>query len=42
MTEWEYEPAFERWTLHTFNDAGHLRALGVRRPERRADRTSRG
>jgi probable phosphoglycerate mutase len=27
LTEWEYEPAIDRWTLHTFNDAGHLRTL---------------
>jgi len=24
LTEWEYEPALDRWTLHTFNDASHL------------------
>ena len=24
LTEWEYEPSRDRWTLHTFNDAGHL------------------
>jgi probable phosphoglycerate mutase len=27
LTEWEYEPALDRWTLHTFNDASHLAAL---------------
>jgi broad specificity phosphatase PhoE len=24
LTEWSYDPARERWTLHTFNDASHL------------------
>jgi broad specificity phosphatase PhoE len=24
LTEWEYEPLLDRWTLHTFNDASHL------------------
>jgi broad specificity phosphatase PhoE len=24
LTEWEHEPALDRWTLHTFNDASHL------------------
>jgi probable phosphoglycerate mutase len=24
LTEWEYEPALDRWTLHTFNDTSHL------------------
>jgi probable phosphoglycerate mutase len=24
LTEWEYEPELDRWTLHTFNDTSHL------------------
>jgi broad specificity phosphatase PhoE len=24
LTEWEYEPSVDRWTLHSFNEAGHL------------------
>jgi probable phosphoglycerate mutase len=24
LTEWEYEPSSDRWTLHTFNDTSHL------------------
>ena len=24
LTEWEYEPSLDRWTLHTFNEASHL------------------
>jgi broad specificity phosphatase PhoE len=24
LTEWSYDPARTRWTLHTFNDASHL------------------
>jgi probable phosphoglycerate mutase len=27
LTEWEYDPARDRWTLHCFNEAHHL--LGV-------------
>ena len=27
LTEWEYEPALDRWTLHTFNDISHLRDM---------------
>jgi probable phosphoglycerate mutase len=27
LTEWEYEPVEDRWTLHGFNEAGHLRGL---------------
>ena len=30
MTDWRYEEALDRWTLHTFNDAGHLLGLTVR------------
>lgn len=29
LTEWEYEPARERWTLHGYNEATHL--LGLER-----------
>ena len=29
LTEWEYD-ATDRWTLHTFNDIGHLRDIGPR------------
>lgn len=31
LTEWEYEPARERWTLHGYNEATHL--LGLERTE---------
>lgn len=31
LTEWEYEPSLERWTLHSFNEASHL--LGLVRVE---------
>jgi broad specificity phosphatase PhoE len=31
LTEWEYEPSRERWTLHTFNEASHL--LGLESPD---------
>jgi probable phosphoglycerate mutase len=24
LTEWEYDPSLERWTLHSFNEATHL------------------
>ena len=27
LTEWEYRPEFDRWTLHSFNETTHL--LGV-------------
>lgn len=27
LTDWEYEPAIDRWTLHRFNDSGHLVGL---------------
>jgi broad specificity phosphatase PhoE len=27
LTEWEHDPALDRWTLHAFNDAGHLLGL---------------
>lgn len=27
LTEWEYDPESQRWTLHTFNEAPHLLAL---------------
>jgi len=27
LTEWSYDEARDRWTLHTFNDAGHLLRL---------------
>jgi probable phosphoglycerate mutase len=29
LTEWEWEPDPGRWTLHSFNETGHLLALGV-------------
>jgi broad specificity phosphatase PhoE len=28
ITEWEYERAFDRWTLHSFNEHSHLLGLG--------------
>jgi len=28
VTEWEHDPILDRWTLHRFNDAGHLAPLG--------------
>ena len=30
LTEWEYDESLDRWTLHSFNDAGHLVGVGVR------------
>jgi broad specificity phosphatase PhoE len=27
LTEWEYEPALDRWTLRSYNEATHLLAL---------------
>ncbi|HEV7762431.1 MAG TPA: histidine phosphatase family protein [Acidimicrobiales bacterium] len=27
LTEWEHDPAHDRWTLHSFNEAGHLLGL---------------
>jgi probable phosphoglycerate mutase len=27
LTEWEHDPAADRWTLHSFNEAGHLLGL---------------
>jgi broad specificity phosphatase PhoE len=27
LTDWEHDPALDRWTLHAFNDAGHLLGL---------------
>jgi broad specificity phosphatase PhoE len=27
LTEWDHEAGLDRWTLHTYNDAGHLLAL---------------
>lgn len=27
LTEWEHDPARDRWTLHSFNEASHLLAL---------------
>jgi len=30
LTEWEHDPATDRWTLHAFNDAGHLAGIGAR------------
>ena len=28
LTEWEHDPALGRWTLHSFNEATHLVAVG--------------
>ena len=27
LTEWEHDPAFDQWTLHSFNETGHLVGL---------------
>ena len=27
LTEWEHDPSLDRWTLHSFNETGHLLAL---------------
>jgi len=32
LTEWEHDPATGRWTLHTYNDTGHLVARMAARP----------
>jgi probable phosphoglycerate mutase len=29
LTEWEHDDVLDRWTLHGFNDAGHLLALAA-------------
>jgi broad specificity phosphatase PhoE len=29
LTEWEHDDVLDRWTLHSFNDAGHLLDLGA-------------
>jgi broad specificity phosphatase PhoE len=29
LTEWEYDPALDRWTLHCFNEAHHLLNLSA-------------
>jgi broad specificity phosphatase PhoE len=34
VTEWEYEPARDRWTLHSFNEQPHLMGLDVERAGR--------
>jgi len=31
LTEWEHDPALDRWTLHAFNETSHL--LGLARAE---------
>jgi len=27
LTEWEHDPVLDRWTLHSFNETGHLLSL---------------
>jgi broad specificity phosphatase PhoE len=27
LSEWEHDPSLDRWTLHSFNEAGHLLGL---------------
>jgi hypothetical protein len=27
LTEWEHDPALDRWTLYSFNEATHLLAV---------------
>ena len=27
LTEWEHDPVLDRWTLHSFNETGHLLGL---------------
>lgn len=29
LTEWEHDPALDRWTLHSFNEASHLLELAA-------------
>jgi len=31
LTEWEYDPSLERWTLHSFNEATHLLGMNADR-----------
>jgi probable phosphoglycerate mutase len=31
LTEWEHDPVLDRWTLHAFNETGHLLGLTARR-----------
>lgn len=30
LTEWEHDDVLERWTLHSFNETGHLAGLATR------------
>jgi probable phosphoglycerate mutase len=30
LTEWEHDPVLDRWTLHAFNETGHLLGLTAR------------
>jgi probable phosphoglycerate mutase len=32
ITEWQYEPELDRWTLHSFNETTHLRVLTMDEP----------
>jgi broad specificity phosphatase PhoE len=41
LTEWEWEPRAGRWTLHSFNEACHLRHLAPRRTRAHAGQASR-
>ena len=38
LTEWEHDPVLDRWTLHSFNEAGHL--LGLPPPSDRPSAAS--
>jgi broad specificity phosphatase PhoE len=41
LTEWEHDPALDRWTLHSFNETSHL--LGLRQlADRSADHDRAG
>jgi broad specificity phosphatase PhoE len=31
LTEWEHDPVLDRWTLHSFNEAGHLLTVDAHR-----------
>ncbi len=42
LTEWEYVPGLDRWTLHSFNEHAHLLGLGTEGEEPRVGDTAGG
>jgi broad specificity phosphatase PhoE len=41
ITEWEYEQAFDRWTLHSFNEHAHLRDFDAHRAQSRGENATK-